>query len=137
MSRGDIIIKHNGQRVWTVEPTRARSATMTNALPDPTGCVWCGQPAYRNASSCIECGAALAGEMGPGSVVRNVTFDGDCVETRGPILRTPLGTVYRNIYRNGRVVSAETLFGAKVPKSVVEETARERRVHDGGPRIKF
>lgn len=124
---------------------------MTTDLPDPHGCPHCGHAGLAERwgeTICGMCGAPRV-HATPGCPVRNaVAADG---ETRVLDLRTMK-------FRTVDSLHGETLAGTIAPEptgfdrfvadatrimesaqarceSVIDETARERRVHDGGPRI--
>lgn len=94
---------------------------MTTDLPDPHGCPHCGHAGLAERwgeTICGMCGAPRV-HATPGCPVRNVMAGAE-----------PTGF--------DRFVADATRFMERAHarcESVTAETARERRVHDGGPRI--
>lgn len=97
---------------------------MTTDLPDPHGCPHCGHAGLAERwgeTICGMCGAPRV-HATPGCPVRNAVSNAiDEMVGQGKFHCD----VFRQVIR-GQFVHAE---------SVTAETARERRVHDGGPRI--
>lgn len=89
---------------------------MTTDLPDPHGCHVCGSPRFASYNGVVRCASCnwARDSAEPGCPVRNAV----CIEADREM-----------------VDELHAFFDACLNLGVAEETARERKVHGGGPRV--
>lgn len=107
---------------------------MTADLPDPHACPHCGFAGLAvkwGETICGMCNAPRATAT-PGCPVRNAMADAGCFEIRETFPKITAESIAEGeaAVRDGKWITLDQLR-----QSIAEETARERRVHGGGPRI--